>query len=930
MPSLTLAILAVFYIGDNALIAIFAGSFMVTLSAFPAFGLMGPAKLLPALIISVGASLAAFMGGRCLGIRIRDRGGHLFSANRLFAFLIFVVLIPSVVNAFFISLAEFLFSRPTEIFLRFILWAQAGGIGIILIIPFVIAWSGKVKLHMSRNAVLELVILLAILTPFIILSSSDKSNNPVKNFLAGYFLLPVYLWLAIRFNSKITTLVMLASMVLLILLTMVKTNYYVLSILDHPDMLLQGFMLVIILVTYLTHSFFSERVRLIQSFSQSESNLKAVIENMPVALAIMDKNGEKGYLNHNFIRLTGYQRDDLPTIEVWFEKAYPDEDYRRKVKETWSDVVINLPEAGTIEQEFRIVTKDGDRKDILFVMSLLEEKLLVALSDMTQRKRMVERIVESERRMNTLVQNLQGMVFQCKNNHGRTMSFVSEGAFSLTGYLPSDFTSERMDFSQLIVEKFRDMVWDSLQVAIRKGEPYEIQYQITTREGNVKWVAERGKGFYNEKGVCIGIEGLIIDITERITILESLRKSEQRYKSLFENIPLSLWEDDYSQAVNYLRELPVQNAADLRDYLIADTSRIKELVKRIRIIDLNRSSVKLYGEDSRDKLVQSMDRVFVEEHYESLVDLMVRLMNGETYIENNATSLRIGYQLKTLSISWYVMPGHEADLSRVLVTIVDVTDLTKAKQAILELNQQLEEKVVKRTMELNRANKELEAFSYSVSHDLKAPLRAIKGFSSLLKTEVGDHLEDKALRYLNHVTDNVDNMAKLINDLLQFSRLGRKSLNVREVDTAAVVASVWEELTGIEQERKCRIVQTGLPVIYADEPMLRQVFVNLLSNAVKFSVKKTIPQVKVTGTRSDQNWLFSVEDNGIGFEQRFEEKIFKVFQRLHTQEEYEGSGVGLALVQRIVHRHGGNVWAEGDPDKGSIFFFTVPVEIDSE
>ncbi len=197
----------------------------------------------------------------------------------------------------------------------------------------------------------------------------------------------------------------------------------------------------------------------------------------------------------------------------------------------------------------------------------------------------------------------------------------------------------------------------------------------------------------------------------------------------------------------------------------------------------------------------------MEEHYDSLVDLIIRLRSGETYIENNATPISIGGQDKTLSISWYVVPGHEQDLSRVLVTIVDVTELSKARREILELNQQLEEKVVKRTMELDRANRELEAFSYSVSHDLKAPLRAIKGFSALLRAETEKDLDEKALRYLNHVTENADNMVSLINDLLQFSRLGRKSLRISEIDTAALTRSVWNELTGLETESEIPVYE---------------------------------------------------------------------------------------------------------------------------
>ncbi len=321
--------------------------------------------------------------------------------------------------------------------------------------------------------------------------------------------------------------------------------------------------------------------------------------------------------------------------------------------------------------------------------------------------------------------------------------------------------------------------------------------------------------------------------------------------------------------------------------------------------------------------------IFVEEHYSSLVELIFRLMKGERYINNNATEITIGGETKTLSISWYVMPGHEHDLSRVLVTIVDITDLAGAKKEILELNEHLEEKVVKRTLELDRANRELEAFSYSVSHDLKAPLRAIKGFSELLKKETWGSLDENSRRYLNHVSENAGNMINLINDLLRFSRMGRKNLDLTEVEMSQLVSAVRDDLVSVNDDDVVFHIHS-LPVIRADEGLLRQVFINLISNALKFSTRVKPAEISISGEMRGSDWIFSVQDNGIGFEQKFGEKIFKVFQRLHTSDEYEGSGVGLALVQRIVHRHGGRVWAEGYSGKGATFFFTIPVEIDSE
>ncbi len=930
MPSLAVGILAVYYLGREASIPIFAAAFLLVFAGVPYYNFIGTARITTAFIVAAGSSVAAVSGGFYLRKTYTGNDKTLLTVSSFFSFLLFVVLVPSLINALFLTIPEiFTVAGPTYL-LSFLVWCLAGAVSVLLFIPFIITWSTRGGFELTKTSIPELCILLVILIPYIFLVSSENFGNPLVNFMLGYFLAPLYIWLAIRFDSKITTLVVSGTLILLIILSMMRTNYEFSRILELPGLILQGFLTMLIPVTYLTHAFFRERTGLILFLSKSESNLSAIIENMPVAMAIIDIKQGGGYVNSKFANLTGYRIGDFSGPDEWFDKVFVDPEYRMKAKKRWEESTANLNESGTVEEEFRITAKDGRKKDVLFIMTLLEDKLLIGLSDITQQKQMTGRIVESERRLDTLVQNLQGMIFQSRNNIKRTMLFVSEGSFALTGYLPSEFTQERIDFSSLVEERFSEYIWSTIQTAVKRGDPYELQYCLRTRDGVLKWVSEKGKGYYTDEGVCSGIEGLIIDITERISILESLRISEQRYKSLFENMPISLWEDDYSDAVKYLEELPLPPTADLQNFLLQDKSRIKEMIRRIRIIDLNRASVQLYGETSREKLLKSSDKVFIEDDYDSLVDLFVRLRAGETYIENNAKEIRIGGQLKTLSISWYVMPGHETDLSRVLVTILDVTELSKARLEILELNQQLEEKVIRRTLELDRTNKELEAFSYSVSHDLKAPLRAIKGFSALLKAEIGEHLEEKPLRYLNHVTENADNMVRLINDLLRFSRLGRKSLQVTVVDTSVLVRSVWEELTGLETENGCTLKTGNLPVIRADGALIRQIFINLISNAVKFSSKKESPVIKVKGETQGNYWIFTVEDNGIGFEQKFEEKVFKVFQRLHTPDEFEGSGIGLALVQRIVHRHGGKVWAEGFPGRGAKFHFTLPVEIDSE
>jgi signal transduction histidine kinase len=226
--------------------------------------------------------------------------------------------------------------------------------------------------------------------------------------------------------------------------------------------------------------------------------------------------------------------------------------------------------------------------------------------------------------------------------------------------------------------------------------------------------------------------------------------------------------------------------------------------------------------------------------------------------------------------------------------------------------------------ELQRQNAELDSFSYSVSHDLRAPLRAVDGFSRLLVEEHAAELPPEAARYLGLVRKNTQDMGALIDGLLQFSRLGQQQLATRRVDMTALARECAAELEASLSGRQVEIVVSELPAARADPTLVRQVLANLLSNAVKYTREQEAARIEVgAGTGDDGIPAYFVRDNGVGFDMRYVDKLFKVFQRLHRAEDYEGTGVGLALVARIVHRHGGRIWAEGAPDEGATFTFTL-------
>lgn len=266
------------------------------------------------------------------------------------------------------------------------------------------------------------------------------------------------------------------------------------------------------------------------------------------------------------------------------------------------------------------------------------------------------------------------------------------------------------------------------------------------------------------------------------------------------------------------------------------------------------------------------------------------------------------------------------DLLRLLmliVVIILVAIIAERIEKIRKLNY-LNRKLEKQSKKLEDANQELEAFAYSVSHDLRVPLRAIDGFSRILIEDYEDTLDEEGMRLLNIVRENTAKMGHLIDDILLLSRASRQEMVLNEIDMAALAKSVFDEFSADVADRDIEFIITDIPNAYGDRAMLGQVFQNLIGNAIKFTKNKTPAIIEIGSKKEGKEIVYFVKDNGAGFDMKYINKLFGLFQRLHSPEEFEGTGVGLSIVQRVIRRHEGNVWGEGAVDQGATIYFTLP------
>jgi PAS domain S-box-containing protein len=343
-----------------------------------------------------------------------------------------------------------------------------------------------------------------------------------------------------------------------------------------------------------------------------------------------------------------------------------------------------------------------------------------------------------------------------------------------------------------------------------------------------------------------------------------------------------------------------------------------------KIVFINSAGVKLFGASEAADLIGKQTESIVHPEDWAAAQECLHKMREEGKPAPFAQYRMVRLDGSPLDVEMAAAPLNFAGKAAAQVIVHDVTDRKRAEKEIRRLNADLEQRVVERTSELESANTELEAFSYSVSHDLRAPLRHIEGFVEILLASKAAALDDESNLHLQTIAKASKQMGRLIDDLLTFSRTARAELNKIKLSLDDLVKSSINDLEPEIKQRKVEWVIAKMPDVLADPGLLRQVILNLLSNALKYTRKRDVTRIEIGCQSKRSEHVIFVRDNGVGFDKRYAHKLFGVFQRLHRAVDFEGTGIGLANVRRIISRHGGRTWAEGEVDKGATFYFSLP------
>ncbi len=531
-----------------------------------------------------------------------------------------------------------------------------------------------------------------------------------------------------------------------------------------------------------------------------------------------------------------------------------------------------------------------------------ENEVMMLVRDITDRKRAEIALRESEARFRQLAENIQE-VFWLSDAEIDQILYISPAYEQIWGRSVESIHTDPKSFVNAIHPDDRQRVASNLA---QPNKPFEIEYRVVQPKGEIRWIRDRGFPIFDIDGNVTRRAGLAQDITERKQAETQLHRLTERLRLALQSANIGIWEWDL-----------------VNDHLIWDDRMFE-----------------LYGIAATD-----FDEIWTDWetrlHPDDLPKAQARVQQALASGQDYQMEFRVVWPDGSIRhIASYALMQRDAEgrAVRLVGANLDISDRKQAELEIRQLNEALEQQnhnletlvaqrtaeLTRRTIQLEASNKELESFSYSVSHDLRAPLRHIHGFVSALQQRLqGQDVlnDDKVIHYLKVIENSSQKMAQLIDGLLTLSRVGRKPIVYAPVSLRQTVDEAIEIVnSSLETANPVEFVIHDLPTVRGDATLLQQVLNNLIGNAIKFSCHQPQPRIEIG--QSPDGAVF-VKDNGVGFQMQYADKLFGAFQRLHAQTEFEGTGIGLAIVQRIIYRHGGTIWADSKPNQGAVFYFTL-------